>query len=127
MAADPRVQHGMSSEKRVELGCPPSVHWTESVEEVTSVAGRGHRRSSWLAVCTRRYESGSRRAAWRGKSVVTANKQLMAHHGTELLDLARRAGSRVRFEASVAGGIPVLRALQEGLARRPPRRGARDL
>ena len=51
-----------------------------------------------------------------GKSVVTANKQLMAHHGTELLDLARARGLEVRFEASVAGGIPVLRALQEGLA-----------
>src|SRR5207253_2752590 len=51
-----------------------------------------------------------------GKSVVTANKQLMAHHGTELLDLARAKGREVRFEASVAGGIPVLRALQEGLA-----------
>jgi len=47
---------------------------------------------------------------------VTANKQLMAHHGTELLDLARTRGFQVRFEASVAGGIPVLRALQEGLA-----------
>src|SRR5438552_559203 len=40
----------------------------------------------------------------------------MAHHGTELLDMARRRGREVRFEASVAGGIPVLRALQEGLA-----------
>ena len=40
----------------------------------------------------------------------------MAHHGTELLDLARSRGLEVRFEASVAGGIPVLRALQEGLA-----------
>jgi homoserine dehydrogenase len=48
--------------------------------------------------------------------VVTANKQLMAHHGTELLDLARANGQELRFEASVAGGIPVLRALQEGLA-----------
>ena len=48
--------------------------------------------------------------------MVTANKQLMAHHGTELRDLARSKGLEVRFEASVAGGIPVLRALQEGLA-----------
>jgi homoserine dehydrogenase len=40
----------------------------------------------------------------------------MAHHGPELLDLARSRGREVRFEASVAGGIPVLRALQEGLA-----------
>jgi homoserine dehydrogenase len=40
----------------------------------------------------------------------------MAHHGAELLDIARSRGLEVRFEASVAGGIPVLRALQEGLA-----------
>src|SRR5262245_49542627 len=57
-----------------------------------------------------------RGALLAGKSVVTANKQLMAHHGTELLDLARAQGRELRFEASVAGGIPVLRALQEGLA-----------
>jgi homoserine dehydrogenase len=40
----------------------------------------------------------------------------MAHHGSELIDLARAQGRELRFEASVAGGIPVLRALQEGLA-----------
>ena len=57
-----------------------------------------------------------RDALMAGKSVVTANKQLMAHYGTELLDLARAQEREVRFEASVAGGIPVLRALQEGLA-----------
>jgi homoserine dehydrogenase len=57
-----------------------------------------------------------RAALLAGKSVVTANKQLMAHHGTELLDIAKSRGLEVRFEASVAGGIPVLRALQEGLA-----------
>ena len=51
-----------------------------------------------------------------GKSVVTANKQLIAHYGAELGDLARVRGQQLRFEASVAGGIPVLRALQEGLA-----------
>jgi homoserine dehydrogenase len=41
---------------------------------------------------------------------------LIAHHGTELLERARSRGLDLRFEASVAGGIPVLRALQEGLA-----------
>jgi homoserine dehydrogenase len=51
-----------------------------------------------------------------GKSVVTANKQLMAHRGTELLQLARECGRHLGFEASVAGGIPVIRAVHEGLA-----------
>ena len=57
-----------------------------------------------------------RAALTAGKSVVTANKQLVAHHGTELLDLARSRGCEVRFEASVGGGIPIIKALREGLA-----------
>ena len=70
--------------------------------------------SSWADFVRR--TTGSKGRCSAGKSVVTANKQLMAHFGTELLDLARSRGLEVRFEASVAGGIPVLRALQEGLA-----------
>src|SRR6185295_9354822 len=57
-----------------------------------------------------------KRALSAGKSVVTANKQLIAHHGKELFDLAEQSSRELRFEAAVAGGIPVLRALQEGLA-----------
>ena len=51
-----------------------------------------------------------------GKSVVTANKQLMALHGPELLRLAREHGQYLGFGACVAGGVPVLSALQDGLA-----------
>ncbi len=50
-----------------------------------------------------------------GKSVVTANKALLAHFGPELYELANARGVDVAFEASVAGTIPVLRALREGL------------
>ena len=50
------------------------------------------------------------------KHVVTANKALIALHGQELLAQARAAGVMVRFEAAVAGGIPILKALSEGLA-----------
>jgi len=50
-----------------------------------------------------------------GKHVVTANKALLAAHGEELLGLARERGKKLLFEASVAGGIPILKALQEGL------------
>ena len=49
------------------------------------------------------------------KGVVTANKALLAHHGQELFELAREQQSDIAFEASVAGTIPVLRALREGL------------
>ena len=55
------------------------------------------------------------RALRAGKSVVTANKALLAHHGVELCALARAHGASLSFEASCAGGIPILRALCDGL------------
>jgi homoserine dehydrogenase len=92
---------------------PASVTWTESVDDILNsdvsviIELVGGLRPTYDWVKT---------AIERGKSVVTANKQLMAHYGIELIDLARQHGKEVRFEASVAGGIPVLRALQDGLA-----------
>ncbi len=47
------------------------------------------------------------------RPVVTANKQLLAKHGDELFDVAREAGVQLRFEAAVAGVIPIVRAIQE--------------
>jgi homoserine dehydrogenase len=57
-----------------------------------------------------------RDACAAGKHFVTANKALIALHGRDLLPLARDAGIVVRFEAAVAGGIPIVKALSEGLA-----------
>jgi homoserine dehydrogenase len=51
-----------------------------------------------------------------GKSVVTANKHVIAHHGAELEAIARRTGATLRFEAAVGGGIPVLGPLAGDLA-----------
>ena len=51
-----------------------------------------------------------------GRDVVTANKALLAHHGHALALAAEAAGRSIRFEAAVAGGIPVIKALTEGLA-----------
>jgi homoserine dehydrogenase len=51
-----------------------------------------------------------------GKPVVTANKALMAHHGAELARRAEAKGVALAFEAAVAGGIPIVKALREGLA-----------
>ncbi|MBS0588938.1 MAG: homoserine dehydrogenase [Proteobacteria bacterium] len=50
-----------------------------------------------------------------GKHVVTANKALLANHGTEIFAAARAKGVIVAFEAAVAGGIPIIKALREGL------------
>jgi homoserine dehydrogenase len=51
-----------------------------------------------------------------GKAVVTANKHVIAHHGAELEEIARRTNGRLRFEAAVGGGIPVLGPLATDLA-----------
>lgn len=50
-----------------------------------------------------------------GKDVVTANKALIATHGNELFELARKCGRSIAFEASVSGGIPIIAALRDGL------------
>lgn len=51
----------------------------------------------------------------QGKHVVTANKALLANHGAEIFSAAREKGVMVAFEAAVAGGIPIIKALREGL------------
>jgi homoserine dehydrogenase len=113
----PRVElkqifnRGVAS-KRVDW-VPSSITWTDQIDDVLTsdvdvvveLVGGLHPAYEWV-----------RAALLAGKSVVTANKQLIAHYGTELGNLARARGQQLRFEASVAGGIPVLRALHEGLA-----------
>lgn len=58
----------------------------------------------------------ARQAIGSGKALVTANKAMVAHHGAELAAAAERAGTALKFEAAVAGGIPVVKALREGAA-----------
>ena len=59
------------------------------------------------------------RALREGKHVVTANKQLIAQHGEQLVVAAREGGAQLRFEAAVAGAIPVIRVVQESLGAIP--------
>ena len=56
------------------------------------------------------------RAIANGKHVVTANKALIAAHGNEIFSAAQKQGVMVAFEAAVAGGIPIIKTLREGLA-----------
>lgn len=92
---------------------PSEVVWTERfddlltgpVDVVVEVAGGLEPVGSWVA-----------QALAAGKPVVTANKQLLAHRGAELFALAARHQRPLAFEASVAGGIPVVRGIREGLA-----------
>jgi len=92
---------------------PSSVSWTENIDDVLSsgvdivveVMGGLQPSGDWI-----------RRALSAGKSVVTANKQLIAQCGPELTDLARQNSQQIYFGASVAGGVPVISGLHEGLA-----------
>ncbi len=92
---------------------PGYVRWTDDIEEILSsdveviveVVGGVSPAGDWV-----------KRALQSGKSVVTANKQLIAQCGTELAEVALKAGRHLAFGASVAGGIPVLSGLQDGLA-----------
>ncbi|MET0269002.1 MAG: homoserine dehydrogenase [Sphingomonas sp.] len=52
----------------------------------------------------------------KGKAFVTANKAMVAHHGLELARIAEDAGTALKYEAAVAGGIPVIKGLREGAA-----------
>jgi homoserine dehydrogenase len=56
------------------------------------------------------------KAIENGKHVVTANKALLAHYGTEIFAAAQKKGVMVAFEAAVAGGIPIIKAVREGLS-----------
>lgn len=58
----------------------------------------------------------ARNAIQHGKSLVTANKAMIAHHGLTLAELSEKAKVALKFEAAVAGGIPVIKGLREGAA-----------
>src|SRR3982751_1080344 len=105
------LNRGMEG-KRVDW-VDPCVRWTESIDDaladdvdvfVELIGGRSPA-ELWI-----------RKALHAGKSVVTANKQVIAHRGPELVDEASRRRRHLRFEAAVAGGVPVVRAIQHGLA-----------
>ena len=92
---------------------PAHVQWTDSLDAVI-----GSDADIVVEVMGGLQPAGDliRRSLQAGKSVVTANKQLISLHGVELLALARRHKRELLFEASVAGGIPIVRAVREGLA-----------
>jgi homoserine dehydrogenase len=92
---------------------PSSVLWTENFDEVLAsdpdivveLAGGLHPAGEWV-----------RKSLAAGKSVVTANKKMIAEQGPALEELARRHGCQLLYGAAVAGGVPVIPAVQQGLA-----------
>ncbi|HKV05266.1 MAG TPA: homoserine dehydrogenase [Candidatus Acidoferrales bacterium] len=102
-----------SIKKKKNGSLPSHIRWTENIDDVLSsdvdvvveLIGGLKPADEWV-----------RKALRAGKSVVTANKLLISECGPELLDLARKMGRRLEFGASVAGGIPAIIGIQEGLA-----------
>jgi homoserine dehydrogenase len=98
--------------KRVDW-TPASVVWSEDadavlasdVDVIVELAGGLDPAGTWV-----------RRALEAGKSVVTANKKLIAFHGIDLERLAAQKGGHLKYGAAVAGGIPVIPGLEQGLA-----------
>jgi len=99
-------------ERKKQPWVPNDVIWTEDFQSIlTSDADIVIELIGGLAPA----EQIVRSALQAGKSVVTANKQLIARHGPDLLQLASSRGCQIEFGASVAGGVPVLPALRTGL------------
>ncbi len=100
------------SRKRADW-VPSSVVWTDSFDDILS--GRPDVVVEVVGGVTPAHEWVSK-AIEQGVSVVTANKMLLAAHGPELLKAASRKGVRLRFEAAVGGGVPLIHGVREGLA-----------
>ena len=100
-------------ERKKQPWVPGEVTWTDDVQSVLSADVHI---VVELIGGLNPAEQIVRSALKAGKSVVTANKQLIARHGPDLLQLAANQGCRLEFGASVAGGVPVLPALRTGLS-----------
>jgi homoserine dehydrogenase len=99
-------------ERKKQSWVPSDVVWTD---DVPSVLNSDAQIVIELIGGLNPAEQIVRSALGSGKSVVTANKQLIARHGPELLQLASSQGCQIEFGASVAGGVPVLPSLRTGL------------
>jgi homoserine dehydrogenase len=102
------LKRAQASSRRV----PESVIWTDNIEDVlgsdvdivVELMGGLDPAERWL-----------RRALASGKSVVTANKQLLAHQASSLLRLAAKNNAQLHYGAAVAGGVPVIPGILQGL------------
>jgi homoserine dehydrogenase len=100
-------------ERKKQPWVPGDIIWTEDVK---SVLASDAQIIIELIGGLNPAEQIVRSALEAGKAVVTANKQLIARHGPDLLQLAAKHGCALEFGASVAGGVPVLPALRTGLS-----------
>ena len=95
---------------------PGSVTWTEDADAILDAESGGPDIVIELAGGLEPAGTWVRKALAAGRSVVTANKKLIAYHGLELESLAAAKGAHLLYGAAVAGGIPVIPGLEHGLA-----------
>ena len=105
-ARDRTKQRGVDLSSYVWEDDPTSLTRRDDVDVVVELVGGSDGPALTLA----------RSAIANGKALVTANKAMIAHHGLELAAAAEAAGTGLKFEAAVAGGIPVIKGLSEGAA-----------
>ncbi len=104
--------------KRVDW-IPPSVRWIENPDEILASAPDAHPQADIVVELAGGLEPAGnwiRQALAAGKSVVTANKKLIAYHGIELEKLAAANNAHLLYGAAVAGGVPVIPGIEHGLA-----------
>ena len=108
-----RRAHEKQARQPPSVGGPVPIVWTDrfddllasDVDVVVEVVGGAEPAADYV-----------RAALLAGKSVVTSNKLVVAHHGPALLSLTERQGRQLRFGAAVGGAMPIVRALGDGLA-----------
>lgn len=106
-------RHAAERRSNLRSAAAARVAWTSSIDDVlisdadviVETIGGVDPAAEWI-----------RSALLAGKSVVTANKQVIARYGLDLLRLASRQGRQLRFEAAVGGAMPIVRAIADGLA-----------
>ncbi|MEH7502886.1 homoserine dehydrogenase [Neobacillus drentensis] len=105
LVQDPHKIRPVEVDAKVLTSNADEILFDEEIDVVIEVMGGVQDTKDYLITALR-----------QGKHVVTANKDLMALHGSELLTVASEHGCDLFYEASVAGGIPILRGLVDGLA-----------
>lgn len=105
-AKNRKTKRGVDVSKLAWVDNPADLAARPDVDVVIELMGSAEGAAKQLAEATLK----------AGKPFITANKALLAHHGLELSELARKSGAPVYFEAAVAGAIPIIKTLREALA-----------
>ncbi len=105
LVRDPAKNRGLDLPDGILTASPEDIIYNDDIDIVVEVMGGTDKAREYVLAALK-----------QGKSVVTANKDMIAQHGQELFQAAEEHGADLLFEASVAGGIPIIKVLKESLA-----------